>query len=456
MVYKPKRSRTDDELLKQIAEMYEMFGNEAPTDPYADIPYNRPGGAGYKDKVMKDPSFVTPSEGRRPADRNPKKRPKPQKVAPQVVFRPKPKQKSNPGDSLDALFNSLMSSMGGDSPSIDYETALAESQEAIRDAYRNDIEAIRTGNRGARKQTARERRDLEQMYNALSKDYQKMGARQGKMSENLGNRMEARSRGSANFLQKESRELLNEQAARAKGLGIEDAFAGATEGVMDETQDQVRRVVREGADDANRQRGFGGNNRRFMERGSIGAKLEGTNRSADLLENLQNFILQNRQKIAGLRGDRSRELAANESNVMSSVAEMEQSADAEMWDRLMSMAGLKLDIDKEQFDQKSTLAKMRQQAMSGGDEDNSMPGLSNVANAQHYLNRLNKPGMGNKIFDQILQSDEFLTGQQEHSKQMYSMTPYKAAQMVEEAASQYNLNPRDVELLRLAIMAQMG
>lgn len=382
-------------------------------------------------------------------------RPAPQRVAPQITFRPKPKP--DPGDALDQLFNKLMGALGNGGPTVDYESALEQSEAAIRDAYANDIQAIRMGNQGARRQTANQREELEQMYNALAQTYQKAGKRSMRQADQLGDRIQDNANLAGHQVSKTANRMLDEQAARAQELGIEDAYANSAEPVETRAQQQVQQIQKEGNRDANRQLGFGGNSQRFMERGGQTARLEGTNRSADLLENLQNFLLQSRQQIAGLRGDRSRELAANESSIMGSVAEMNSAADSELWDRLMSMAGLKLDIDKERNDQSNDLARI-QASLAGGGSGTSMPGAENFQNSQHYLSQLQRPEVGSRLFDQLLRSDEFKYGQVKHpqSGEMYKLTPEYAMDQIQRIAEEQGLSPQDINLLRLAVFTQMG
>lgn len=382
--------------------------------------------------------------------------PAPQKVAPQVTFRPKPGAEGNNGDDLDALFAELMTAINSGGSSIDYESALAESEKAIRQAYAADIAAIRAGNKGARRDTAKNRAALEQMYGGLAKQYRRESGRAVKHGEQAANRINKNAEGSSKFLTGQAKDLLGEQAALAEGLGIEAAIPAAQEGLMKETLGQQKDIIREGSQDANRQRGFAGNNQRFLQRGGVNARLEGSNRSADLLADLQDYLQQGRSQIAGLRGDMNREIASNSSNLMGQVAELQASADSEMWDRLMQMAGLKMDIETEQFDQSRALADF--QSKLSGEPADSMPGAENFQNSQYYLEQLRRPKVGAGIFDEILQRPEFLYGKAENPNtgEMYKLTPEYAMQMIEQAAQENNLSPQDVNLLRLAIATYMG
>lgn len=363
-----------------------------------------------------------------------------------------------PTDQLDALFATLMNSLGSGGQTFDYETALQDSEQAIRDAYRNDIHAIRGQNRHARKETAGQRQDLEQMYNALGRNYEKAGRNEARQGTRLANQMQRVSDRGANALQGDTNDILDDQAALAKGLGVEDALPDVLGDQRDQLQHQLKNIHTEGAEDANRQLAFSGNNRRFLNRGAQGARLEGTNRSADLLADLQDFVQGNRDKVASLRGARGHELAQNKSAVMGSVAEMQQQADQEMWDRLMDLAGVKMDIENSQSDQAfrtNELAQKAQQAQSGGGD--AFPGAENFGNSQNYLSQLSNPRQGTNLFDQFLSGDEMREGRFQGSNgDLLKLTPYAAMDLISQMGQKQGLSPSDINLLRLAVFAQMG
>lgn len=383
-----------------------------------------------------------------------------QKVAPKTVLRPKPKRRPAPksepnlSQQLLAQLAAQVSSMGAGT--VDYESALRESERAIRQAYAADISAIRSGNRAARKQTAADRRELEQMYNALSKSYRKAGKAESRQSNRLSERMQTNANQSARTIQNLGQKMIEDQGELAKNLGIEARMPAASEGVTKEASRTRNRIVKEGASDANRTLGFGGISRRFMNRGGQTAKYEGANRSADLLGDLQNFLQENQQQIAHLKGQRAREIATNKQETQQSVAEMQASAESEMWDRLMSLAGLSMDMEKEGWDQQMDAAKLRQDSMPGS--SNSMPGLENVSNSEYYVNQARRPGAVANSLEELLGSTQMRHGNyfDKQSNSTEKMTVYQAREMAKQIAQQNGLGPRETQLLMLAIEARMG
>lgn len=270
------------------------------------------------------------------------------------------------GDNLtDYLEDYLAKKMASNGAEFDYETALRESEKAIRQAYKTDINAIRGSSKAARKQTARDRAELEEMYNALARSYAKQGEESIAQGQQLADMMQSISSEAQQNIQGTANQIQNEQADLFQGLGIEDALSAVAPEQAQDLQNELTETIQTGADAANTQLGFAGNNQRFFERGGQTAKLEGTNRSADLLEDLQDYLQGNRTAIASLKSGRGREVAANKSDIMNSVSEAQAAADAALWDQLMDYSGLKLDIEDTQADNDLNAQKLLNQIRNG-------------------------------------------------------------------------------------------
>lgn len=249
-----------------------------------------------------------------------------------------------------------MATIGG---TFDYESALRESEKAIKQAYKRDINAIRGSNRRARKDSAANRREVEALYRALSESYQDTAQESIENGQQLAEMMQAVTEGSQNTLSDLASQIQNEQASLAQGLGIEEAAESWMPEQAENTQEQLAAMAAEGSEDANRQLGFAGNQQRWLERGSQNALLEGTNQSAQLLRDLQDYIQGNRDKITDLRSMRGQELASNKSEIMAQVQDMQAQQDQALWDQLMQYSNLKLDIEDTQADNDLARRKLR-------------------------------------------------------------------------------------------------
>lgn len=374
------------------------------------------------------------------------------KEAPQVTFRPKPKVEQP--SMLDQLFQQLVQSVGAGTADIDYETALRDSEKAIREAYANDIKAVRSGNRAARRDTARGRKELEGLYDALSKRYQQEENQAGRQGERLANNIQGRSERSADYLTELAAKLGQEQAATAQGLGIEDALKDL---IPENTQDATGRaanILQEGAQDANLAKQLTGNQTRFLQRGGINAELEGANRSAGLMADLQNFLQDSQNQIASLRGQRGREIAANKQQTMSSVNEMQAQADADMWDRLMGLAGLKLDMEDTNNDNAFQRWKAEQDILSRQAQQQSATESFVPEYMQQYSQALNAmPKNVRGVMERVIRSDPFKYGQVERNGEYLKANPTALANIAEEqAVAEGVTSPEELAMIRLAAM----
>lgn len=387
-------------------------------------------------------------------------------------------------NGLEQLFSQLVASVGSGSPTFDYESALQESQQAIRQAYRNDIDAVRGSNKAARRDTAKNRQELESLYAALARSYNKAGGRAMEQGQDLAAQMQEISGSASDSVNQSAQQIAQEQAAMAQGLGIEAAMPDIMQSQGNELQEDLTQIADSGAQSANTQLSFAGNQQRFMERGSQGARLEGTNRSADLLADLQDFIQGNRQQVSQLRSQRSRDISANETSVMNSIAEMQAAAEAQQWERLMGLADMKLDIENTQqdndlasaefraklrdqrFDHRSSLAdreldaqqtqaQLQQELMLAQmnnrndpqEEESFMP--SWLEKYSQFVGQELGPRQ-KRLMNSVTNSDQFTQGQMEAPNgSMIDLTPNAAAQFAKKKAIEQGITDP-------ALLAEIG
>lgn len=406
------------------------------------------------------------------------------------------RQEENLTDYLQDYLAEKMATIGG---TFDYESALRESEKAIKDAYRRDIQAIRGSNKQARKDSAENRKDVEALYSALSRSYEESAQTAMEQGQQLAEMMQEVTQGSQSNLQELASGIANEQASLAEGLGVEEATSAYMPQQALDTQEQLAEMGQEGAEDSNRQLGYAGNQQRWMMRGGQNAMLEGTNRQADLLRDLQDYTQGNRSEIANLRSMRGRELAGNKSDIMAQVADMQAQQDEALWNQLMDYSGLKRDIENDQFDhtmrtkefrqdiregnrdarqwaaeqgldqaqfawdqktdrwdRQAKIREMQLKAMlsggsGGGSEDSNLPGYLEDFSA--HLGQMNPNAR--QFAQNFVQSKPFRTGEwyDAESKREFKMNPTVAGRLAVETARQAGItNTRQLNLIKLAAM----
>jgi hypothetical protein len=304
----------------------------------------------------------------------------PQRVAPQTVMQPKggggggsvippwltgstidtyPMADSGYSDALSELAQSMLTDSA--SQSFDYESALQQSQKAIQRAYAAEINAIRGNNRRARKDTKKARNELENMYQGLAQAY----GLQSQQSTQLADQRAAQSVGLANDANSQIRAMqmqtTADQAQLMRDLGMPETADQIVTPDFKQVAETQAKVTQEGASNAQLQSQLGDIDSRYYKRGKRTAQLEGTNRSADLLGELQGYIRGNRDQIASLKGQRAKEKAANRQSTMAAAQEAEANAQSELWDRVMQFAQMQADMSNTNFDNSLAAAKFQYQ-----------------------------------------------------------------------------------------------
>lgn len=379
-------------------------------------------------------------------------------------------------DLMGYLDDYLAEKMSAQGATFDYEKALRDSEQAIRRAYRNDINAIQGQNKRARKDTAANRKEVEQLYNVLAKNFQKEQGEALAQGEQLAGMMQEISQGAASNVQDLVSQLAAEQNELAQGLGIEAALPSMGEDQIPQATTDITGILGEGAEDANRMLGFAGNQMQWLQSGETGSRMEGANRSTELLRDMQDFIQGNRDKISGLRGQRGREIAGNKDDIMAAVAEMQANADEQLWDQLTKYAEMKLDVENTQFDNDLALKKYRSgikqdnienkqwakefgldkalamQPGGGSEVDSGLPGF--MEDAMIHIQQMNPKAQG--VIGDVLSSDQFADGRitAKGDGSTININPTMAANIAErEARRQGITNPSQLNLIRLAAMA---
>lgn len=318
-------------------------------------------------------SFVTPSESFYLEEFR-KRREQPggmnmEKIAPQVTMQAKrpPAQViddnaaySNDGYSATQQFMDLATSLlTQPGASYDYESAQREAAGAIRQAYGAEIAAIRQNNRVARKSSRRARKEITNLYKGLAKMYGKQENRAVRRGEKAANaQMDIANEGNT-ILTDLNNQMIQDESQLLKDLGQEQAFSQLISPDFDRMGQQVADNTKMGTDAASRAIRMGENNARWFDRAQGGARLEGTNRRADMIGQLQAYLMNNRNQIAGLKGDRAQEIAASNMNIESQAAQAANDANQQTFDNVLKLLGVSADIEDTNIDNRQNAAEFR-------------------------------------------------------------------------------------------------
>lgn len=385
----------------------------------------------------------------------------PQNIDPGQILQPKPKPKMP--NATDQFINQLMdvaqSQFGLNQ--ADYETALQDSADQIKKAFASEIGAVRASNAGARKDAKNANKQLGAMYRALQRSYNRTAKGEDKAGTRLSNKVTNVANQAQDTIQNSANDALNQQAALAKGLGVEAAIPEVTAAQQSNVQKQVEGVVNRGQRAANDVLKYSGNQHRFLVRGGQNARLEGTNRQADMLSQLQDILAANRGKIADLRGQRSMSLADNAGKIASSQAQSQQDAYNNLFNQLMDIGKFKTSVENSNADNKLARQKFRlqrQQASSSSGSGNKFMSAipSSISDIGTIVSQASHPQKVQSIVNQLLGSPEFVQGRFTTGAggkgDTLQLTPFKAREMAENRARAAGLSQSDSILAGLAAM----
>jgi len=373
-------------------------------------------------------------------------------------------------DYLDQLMQSMLTDSA--SQTFDYESALKQSEGAIRGAYAAEINAIRGNNKAARKDTRRARNEIERMYNGLAASY----GRDSRAATARGDRDAAKQTALTNeanaTITKSQQESTAKEAELLKGLGLEATADQTISPDFKQTQKVTSENTQKGMEKAQTAREYAGADARYFTRSAGGAKFEGKGRSADLLSQLQDYVRQNRGEIAGLKGKRAQEIAANKLQTMQAAAEAKAKADADLWSRVQDAANLKLKVEDTNADNALSAQKFQyQQKSDAADRQlqqiklnmSSRNGKSNLPKGiQSALNIVGDSGEQKKKLASVLQGlwgtdafkdDEISKALGNGKTKTTKLTPFAAGALAEKAGRKAGLSEKDIRVLKMAAMA---
>lgn len=405
-----------------------------------------------------------------------------QTVAPPVTIKAKPKNRPGAGvadagggssvampDYLDQLMQSMLTDSA--SQTFDYESAIKQSEGAIRGAYAAEIGAIRGNNRAAVKDTRKARREIERMYNGLAKSY----GRDSQVATQRGNADAAKQMqlaADANKTITDSQQASTQQEAQMlKDLGLEATADQIIAPDFKQTQKVTSENTQKGLEKAQTAREFAGADSRYFTRSAGGARFEGKGRSADLLSQLQDYIRGNRGQIAQLKGQRAKEVADNKLQAMQAAADAKAKADADLWSRIQDAANLKIKVEdtnndnalaasKFQYQQKSDAANRQLAQLKlqmGGKTSSNLP-----KGIQSALNIVGDSGEQKQKLASVLQglwnTDPFKDGSVSKAlgngkTRTSKLTPFAAGALAEQAGRKAGLSEKDIRVLKMAAMA---
>jgi len=258
--------------------------------------------------------------------------------------------------------------------------------------------------------------------------------------------------------------ILTRDAALMRRLGQGDVAPDVIAKVSKTQQRANNALTQESVQNRNNAQQYGANAQRFFRQGASAADFEGTNRQADLQQQLGDILASNNQGIAGLKSDRAHEIASANSTLTSQAQAQAADYQQNVWQQLMDLAGLKMQMENQ--NQSSAMAQLdmmlkQQELQNGGSNpaENSLPdNLQNSTNilAQSFHNPQNAV-LGQTIINSLLQSPQMRSGQFQpdpnNPDNFVNMTPEQAAYQAYQQARAQGMDERKAQVIWQAAYA---
>lgn len=213
-----------------------------------------------------------------------------------------------PGGGGDPLLRRLIKSLTN-VPQIDYGQLISGNQEAIRAAYAPQIQGLRQQNRATNREFGQNRELISglanQAYNQITRQGDRAVARG---EQNVADIQQQVSQEAAGINRGETQQA-RQMAGLLRGMGQEQAAPGITEQIIKEGGKEAKAVRSEGAVERRIAKKSGNAQQRYMQNMAMGARLMGNDAVANLAQQKADILATNRQGIAGLKGERGREIA---------------------------------------------------------------------------------------------------------------------------------------------------
>jgi hypothetical protein len=357
------------------------------------------------------------------------------------------------------LATSLLTQPGA---SYDYESAQREAAGAIRQAYGAEIAAIRQNNRVARKSSKHARKEIEHLYKGLSKMYGKQEAKATRQGNRAANQQMGIAEEGNTILSDLNNQMIQDETSMLQELGQQQAAGELISPDYDRMGSQIADNTEMGTRAASRATSMGQNNARWFDRAQGGARLEGRNAQADMIAQLQGYLMDNRNQIAGLKGDRAQEIAASNMNIESQAAEAANDAQQQTFDNVMKLLGVSTDIEDTNYDNQLAASKFRwdkkmdrrdlkldmlKAAQQGNTE--AMDGYSpGIRDAMSIIAKQQDPGDQNatEALWKLFASNAWRTGEVAlPNGETTDLTPYEAAAQARKVGVRMGLQGRQLQ-----------
>lgn len=279
-------------------------------------------------------------------------------------------------DDALAQLNDLISSSG---QAVDTDAMIADIANGIKQAYGSQISSVRHQMQGARRDTRSGTKQTMNLYKQLANMNAKAGRREAKQGKHLADQLQAAGQTAAANANANVQDELNMNAAAAANLGDTGLGQQLNQNLTASAQDAGNRAIEAAGRQATAQLATSGVNRRWFNDTAAGAQLEGTNRSADLINQLQDYLQGSRDKIGEIAGQRAQALAGVKNDILMQAAQMNQQSQQDQIANYFKELGMRMDWAQAQAANQLNQQKLQAQLAGGGSSSDLYGKIGKIA-----------------------------------------------------------------------------
>jgi hypothetical protein len=310
---------------------------------------------------------------------------------------------------------------GGSSGMSDKEISRLISQ-SVGGTYDPQIKAIQQEMGRAKSRAGTAKADLKALYNDLSGYYTGHVGSTKAMYGVSKKDAQQRTQGLKNSITADYTERLKEQVDMYKSLGIEAAAPSATEGQYADQASQLAQADISGNAEAQALAVQEQGDATYWNEGAGIAQMEGTERQADVITQLQDYLNTQGASVAGLKGQKSAAYSSALLDAKKKRADQANQRQNETWNRMMDLARLK-----------------QSAAKSGGSGSTPSKGLTGVAaylGSQRLANEFQTSMQQAVTWNQTPQAKQYYGNEVPN-------TPEEMAQVIRDNAANRGLSADD-------------
>lgn len=325
---------------------------------------------------------------------------------------------------------------GGSGGMSDKEIARLISQ-SVGGTYDPQIKAIQQEMGRAKGRAKGARADLKALYNDLSGYYTSHVGSTKAMYDVAKKGAENRNASLKNSITSDYTDRLKEQVDMYKSLGIEAAAPSATEGQYADQASQLANADVSGNAEAQalgvEERG----NETYWNEGAGIAQMEGTERQADVITQLQDYLNTQGTSLAGLQGQKSAAYSQATLEAKQKRADQANQRQNEIWNRMLELAKLKQS------------AARSSASGAGSTPSKGLTGVAAYLGSQRLANEFQTSMQQATTWNQSPQAKQYYGGEVPN-------TPEEMAQVIRDNAANRGLSADDQLKLWQAALVYYG